>query len=152
MGYNDIVEPLPEELYLRRYDMKANTIKPSQLKQSMFEEPTFAINDCKEVTETNMASLKETAKAFQPKKTRNIADLEVVNVETMQVEDRTGTNEEGKEFAYKVAIQNGEEFRVPASVLGNIKTILEAKPTLKTVRVIKKGQGMNTEYTVIPLD
>jgi hypothetical protein len=29
---------------------------------------------------------------------------------------------------------------------------MEAKPTLKTVRVIKKGTGMNTEYTVIPLE
>lgn len=99
-----------------------------------------------------MANIKESAKAYQPKKTRNIAELEVVNLETMQIEERTGTNEDGKEFAYKVAILGNEEYRVPASVLGNIKTILEAKPTLKTVRVIKKGQGMNTEYTVIPLD
>ena len=99
-----------------------------------------------------MANFKDTAKAYTPKKTRNIAELEVVNLETMQIEDRVGTNEDGKDFSYKVAILNGEEYRVPASVLGSIKTILEAKPTLKTVRVIKKGQGMNTEYTVIPLD
>lgn len=99
-----------------------------------------------------MANLKDTAKAYVPKKTRNIAELEVVNLENLQVEDRSGVNEEGKEFEYKVAILNGEEFRVPASVLGSIKTILEAKPTLKTVKVIKKGQGFNTEYTTVPLD
>lgn len=99
-----------------------------------------------------MANFKETAKAFKPKKTRNIADLEVVNLETMQIEDRKGTNDDGVDFSYKVAIQGEDEYRVPSSVLSNIKTILEAKPSLKTVRVIKKGQGMNTEYTVIPLD
>lgn len=97
-------------------------------------------------------TLKETAKAYVPKKTRNIAEMEVVNIDNLQIEDRTGLNEEGKEFKYQVAILNGEEYRVPASVLGSIKTILEAKPTLKTVKVIKKGQGFNTEYTVIPLD
>lgn len=102
--------------------------------------------------QTKMATFKETAKAYQPKKTRNIAELEVVNLETLQVEDRSGMDENGKEFSYKVAIHNNEEYRVPASVLGSIKTILEAKPSLKTVKVIKKGQGMNTEYTVVPLD
>jgi hypothetical protein len=99
-----------------------------------------------------MASIKESAKAYQPKKTKNIAELEVVNIDTIQVEERSGVNAEGKEFSYKVALIAGEEYRVPESVLGSIKTIIEAKPSLKTVRVIKKGQGMNTEYTVIPLD
>ena len=99
-----------------------------------------------------MANIKDTAKAYIPKKTKNIADLEVVNIETLQIENRDGVNDDGKEFKYQVAIFNGEEYRIPASVLGSIKTILEAKPTLKTVRVIKKGQGMNTDYTVIPLD
>lgn len=98
-----------------------------------------------------MATLKETAKAFTPKKTRNIAELEVVNLDC-NIEERSGVNNEGKEFTYNVALIKGEEYRVPESVLNSIKTIMEAKPTLKTVRVIKKGQGMNTEYTVIPLD
>lgn len=99
-----------------------------------------------------MANIKETAKAYVPKKTRNIAEMEIVNIETLQIEDRQGVNDEGKEYNYQVALLSGEEYRVPASVLGSIKTILEAKPSLKTVKVIKKGQGLNTEYTVIPLD
>jgi hypothetical protein len=103
-------------------------------------------------TNIDMANIKDTAKAYQPKKTRNIAELEVVNLETLQLETREGVNAEGKDFKYNVILSNGEEFRIPDSVLGSIKTILEAKPTLKTVKVIKKGQGMNTEYTVIPLD
>lgn len=102
--------------------------------------------------ESEMASLKDLSKAYEPKKTKNIADLEVVNIDTVQTEERVGKNEDGKEFKYKVAVINGEEYRVPESVLGNIKTILSAKPNLKTIRVLKKGQGMNTEYTVVPLD
>ncbi len=99
-----------------------------------------------------MANLKDTAKAYEPKKTKNIADLEVVNLETLQVEERNGVNNEGKEFNYQVVIKDNDEYRVPASVLADIKTIIENKPTLKTVKVIKKGTGMGTEYTVIPLD
>jgi hypothetical protein len=99
-----------------------------------------------------MVNLKESAKAYQPKKTRNIAELEVVNIDQIIVEARDGVNDDGKVFNFIVAIIGNEEYRVPSSVLGSIKTILEAKPNLKTIRVIKKGQGMNTEYTVIPLD
>lgn len=100
----------------------------------------------------SMANIKETAKAYQPKKTKNITELEVVNLETMQVEVRQGTDNKGKDFNYSVVLVGSEEYRIPDSVLNSIKTIVEAKPSLKTVKVIKKGQGMDTTYTVIPLD
>lgn len=96
-------------------------------------------------------TLRDSAKAFESKKTRNIADLEVVNIDC-PIEERIGVDSDGKEFSYKVVIVNKEEYRVPEIVLKDIKTILEAKPTLKTVKVIKKGQGMGTTYTVVPLD
>jgi uncharacterized protein affecting Mg2+/Co2+ transport len=99
-----------------------------------------------------MTTLKDFARAFTPKKTKNISEMEVVNIETLQIEERTGKNSENQEFSYRVAISNGEEYRVPDSVISSINAILEAKPSLKTVKVIKKGQGMATEYTVIPLD
>ena len=98
-----------------------------------------------------MTSLKESAKAFQPKQTLNVADLEAVSVES-KVEARTGTDKEGHDFAYQVVIVGGNEYRVPSSVLADIKTLIEAKPTLKTVKVIKKGTGMATKYSVIPME
>jgi hypothetical protein len=98
-----------------------------------------------------MANLYESAKAFVPQQTLNIADLEAVSL-SVDIEQRTGKDQKGKEFSYAVALVAGKEYRVPASVLNDIKTIIEAKPTLKTVKVVKKGQGMNTEYTVIPLE
>ena len=98
-----------------------------------------------------MANLKETSQAYEPKRTLNIADLEEVplDIPTSKV---SGTNQEGKNFEYYVAELDGEKYRVPVTVLESIKTILEQKPELKTVKVVKKGSGMGTEYTVIPLE
>jgi len=98
-----------------------------------------------------MGNLREEAKAFEPKKTLNVADLEVLSLDA-KIEARIGIDKDGVEFGYKVALVAGQEYRVPASVLADIKTLLEAKPTLKTVRIIKKGTGMNTKYSVIPME
>jgi hypothetical protein len=98
-----------------------------------------------------MANLRESAKAYVPPQTLNVADLEAISLD-VQIEQRKGKDNKGKEFEYSVALVTGKEYRVPASVLNDIKTIMETKPTLKTVKVVKKGQGMNTEYTVIPLE
>lgn len=98
-----------------------------------------------------MAKLKEEAQAYEPPQTKNIADLEAVSLE-MDVEDREGITTEGKEFKYKVLVIEGEEYRIPGSVLNTIKEIMEEKPELKTVKVVKKGEGMKSKYTVIPLE
>ena len=98
-----------------------------------------------------MAKLIDEAKAYEPQQTKNIADLEVVLVADVEVEDRDGTDKEGKKFSYKVIQVEGEEYRVPSSVLKALKAILEVKPELKAIRVRKSGEGLNTEYTVIPL-
>jgi len=97
-----------------------------------------------------MASLKEEAQEYEPTQTKNIADLEVVSVD-LETEERTGTTKEGKPFSYKVVVIDNEEYRVPVSVLKSIKAILVEKPNLKTVKVVKQGSGLETEYTVIPL-
>ena len=101
--------------------------------------------------ETKMESIKQGAMAYEPQLTKNIADLKEVNVD-MQLEDRTGKDREGTEFKYKVIVVDEEDYRVPGKVLGDLKSILEKKPTLKTFSVSKKGIGMNTQYTVIPLE
>ena len=98
-----------------------------------------------------MANLRETAKAYEPQKTKNIADLDAVSLDVV-IEERKAKDKDGKEFSFHVALVTGEEYRVPSSVLNDIKSIIQAKPSLKTVKVIKKGSGMNTSYTVIPLE
>ncbi len=91
-----------------------------------------------------MASLREEAKAFTPQQTKNIADLKEVSVELV-LEDRKAKDKDGVEFAYKVIIVDGEDYRVPGKVLGDLKSILEKKPNLKLFAVSKKGTGLGTQ-------
>lgn len=95
-------------------------------------------------------TLKQEAIAYESKSTGNIAELPKVSTD-LQVEDREATNEEGKIYNYKVVVIEGQEYRVPASVLKSLKAILEDNPNLKSFKVKKTGQGMDTSYTVIPL-
>jgi len=99
--------------------------------------------------ESNL-TLKDAAKAYEGKSTGNIADLPKVSTD-LQLQDRTGTNDEGKEFTYQVIIIEGQEYRVPVSVLKSLKAILSENPNLASFKVKKSGQGLATEYTVIPL-
>lgn len=98
-----------------------------------------------------MSSIKESAKNFTSKQTKNIAELKTVEVD-LALLDGKGKDKEGKEFLYKYIEIDGEEYRVPDKVLKDLKAILEKKPSLKTFSVSKQGTGLNTAYTVIPLD
>jgi len=97
-----------------------------------------------------MANLKETAQAYEPPQTLNIADLEVVSTD-LDVQIKSGTNKEGEDFEYNVVEVEGKQYRIPNSVLTELKTILEEKPDLQKFRVKKSGQGLQTRYTVVPL-
>ena len=97
-----------------------------------------------------MAKLKEEARDYEPPQTKNIADLEKVSVD-VDLEDREGSDKNGKKFKYKVFIADGEDYRVPGVVLGDLKEILKEKPFLKFFKVNKKGEGLQTKYTVITL-
>ena len=98
-----------------------------------------------------MSNLREISKAYVPKKTKNIADLEAVSLD-VKISKTSGTDKEGKIFEFYVADVAGEKYRVPSSVLESIQTLLETKPEVKTIKVVKKGTGMNTSYSVIELE
>ena len=97
-----------------------------------------------------MGSLKEEAQAYQPPKTKNISELERIPVD-LQVEEKEYMREDKTTFTVKVIVLNGEDYRVPTSVLKNLKAMVEQKPDLKEFKVVKTGEGLKTEYTVIPL-
>ena len=93
-----------------------------------------------------MASLKDTAKAYEAKaKVNNIADLQSVSTE-LEVQ----TDSEA-EFPYDYVVVDGKNYRIPSSVVANLKAILEENPKLQKFKVKKTGEGMETRYTVIPL-
>ncbi len=98
-----------------------------------------------------MAKLKETALAYEPPQTLNIADLDEVSIDA-EVYGATKKNAEDKEFTYKYAKINGKEYRIPNTVLEEIQKILKLKPTVTKVNVNKSGSGLSTRYKVDALD
>jgi len=98
-----------------------------------------------------MGTIKDEAKAYEPPQTKNITELDKISVDLV-VEEREYKTTAGKEFTLNVIVVDGEDYRVPTSVLKSLKAILEEKPELKFFRVKKTGEGLKTEYTVITLD
>lgn len=93
-----------------------------------------------------MGSIKDEAKGHEPTaKVRNISEMQSVETDIAVFEDSEA------EFPYKYIEVDGERFRLPVSVLANLKAILEENPDLKKFKVKKTGEGMETRYTVIPL-
>ena len=97
-----------------------------------------------------MATLKDTAKDYVPKQTKNIAELSEVSID-VEIKDGEGIDNEGKPFKYKFIEINGEAYRVPGSVIGQIKDLLEENANLKRFKVKRTGENLKTRYTVIPL-
>jgi len=97
-----------------------------------------------------MATLREEASSYEKKLTKNIAELDKVSVD-VELHNREGMDGHGKPFKYKVAVLNGEDYRVPWSVLSDLKAILKHRPDTKEVKINSEGTGMNTKYTTVPL-
>lgn len=98
-----------------------------------------------------MVTLREQAKDFIPKQTKNVSELPVVNIDT-EIQTGEGTDKDGNIFQYKYIENNGEEYRVPMIVIGMLKDLLEANPHMKSFKVKRTGEGkVGTRYTVIPL-
>ena len=97
-----------------------------------------------------MATIKNEAETYNPPTTKNITELEKVSV-NIETRDETYTNKEGEEFTVmKITIDN-EDYRIPKSVLMQLKELLKEIPNLKHFKVTSSGSGLNTNYTTIPL-
>jgi len=98
-----------------------------------------------------MTNIRESALAYEGEsKTRNIVELAEVSTD-LDITEKTLKDREGKEFTLKVFVVDGEEYRIPDSVLKALKMILEDNPNLSKFKVKKNGTGLDTVYTVIPL-
>ena len=116
--------------------------------QSMTQRHMTQVKELNEVI--NMATLREVAQNYEQKTTRNIAELKSVPVD-MDIEEKTFTKQDGEEFSMKLAEIDGEQYRVPESVVQGLNSILSEKPDLTHFKVVKSGEGMNTKYTVVAL-
>jgi len=102
-----------------------------------------------------MATLGEAADNHQPSsKTMNIADLEKVSLGIEVVEDtfEFEKNGETKTVIQDVIVIDEVKYRVPKTVLQQVKILKADNPALKFFKVKKSGTTKDdTRYLVIPL-
>jgi len=104
-----------------------------------------------------MTKLNEFAKDFEPaSKTKNIADLKEVSTDIDLIDDSfevvDKVTKQNKIVKQKVIVVDKEKYRVPSSVIGQLKVILEDNPNCKKFKVKKSGTTMDdTRYQVIPV-
>lgn len=98
-----------------------------------------------------MTTLKQTAKEYVAPATKNIADLEKVSI-NIELQTQEAKDKDNNPFTYQYFELEGVKYRVPNTVIDQLKGFIEMKPNLEYIRVLKKGSGMNTQYQVVPLD
>jgi len=105
-----------------------------------------------------MAKLNQFAKEYTPPATpKNIADLQEIStdidIEDDEFEFEDKITKQLKTVKQKIIIINGESYRVPVSVIQQLKIILEDNPNLKKFKVKRSGTTKDdTRYMVIPLN
>lgn len=97
-------------------------------------------------------NLKELAKEYVAPKKLNIADLDVVNLNDIEIYQNKGKDKDDKTFVYHAFKIGDNEFRVPNIVIEKIQEILKLKPTVTKINVIREGTGYSTKYKVEALD
>ena len=98
-----------------------------------------------------MGTIKEEAQAYiAPKQIKNISELDSVPTNFVLLNEER-EDKDGKTYMIKYFEANGEKYRVPGKVLGDLKEILKHNENLENFKVAKVGSGFETKYTVIPL-
>lgn len=96
------------------------------------------------------STIGEQADGYESPKTKNIADLRKVSVDEVVIK-KTFKQDTPEEFSVRVLVRDGEDYRVPDSVLKDLKVLREDNPELKFFKVKRSGEGFKTTYTTIPL-
>lgn len=98
-----------------------------------------------------MVSIKDSAEAYEPPQIKNIAELEKVSIDADIKKEifKKGTSDE---FTINYIEIQDEKYRIPNSVLGALKVLMEEKPDMKLFKVVKSGTGMSTSYQVIDVN
>jgi len=98
-----------------------------------------------------MANIKDTAKATEINLIKNISELKKVSVD-LDVTESTETTKDGEDYTISKITVEDVEYRVPITVLMQLKVLLEDDDSIKFFKVLKTGEGKTgTKYTVVPL-
>jgi hypothetical protein len=105
----------------------------------------------------NMAKISDYVKDYEsPQTVKNIADLQEVStdieLEDDEFEFTDKQTQQVKVVKQKVINVNGVTYRVPVSVIQQLKILMEDNPGLKKFKVKKSGNTKDdTRYQVIPV-
>ena len=93
-----------------------------------------------------MGSIKETALNYESEgKIKNISELASVDINFSIIDEKES------QYPYQYIEVNEIRYKVPKSVLIQLKSLLEDNSDLKKFKVKKSGEGMDAKYLVIPL-
>jgi len=103
-----------------------------------------------------MPTIKEFVKEYVPQpKTKVISELDKVSIDADIQDDEyivtdksTGQQKTVKQKIIKI---NEEIYRVPITVVQQIKVLIEDNPNLKFFKVKKTGTDLDTRYQTIPV-
>ncbi len=101
--------------------------------------------------------LNDFAKDFEPSsKTKNISELKEASTDLDIIDDEftitDKVTKQEKTVKQKVVIVNNEKYRIPISVINQLKVLLEDNPNLKKFKVKRSGTNIDdTRYQVIPI-
>jgi hypothetical protein len=95
-------------------------------------------------------NIKQTAMEYKQTDIKNITELEKVSV-NCEISKKKFTKENGEDFEINIVNIDNVEYRLPTSVIAQLNILLEDAPELEFFKVKKVGEGLNTKYTVIPV-
>ena len=99
----------------------------------------------------NKKTIGQVAEEYEPEVTKVISDLDEVSID-LNTEIYVGVGSDGKTFNYYYIVVGDVKYRVPQSVLSQLKVFRKEKPDMKLFKVNRVGTGItDTRYTVIPL-
>ena len=98
-----------------------------------------------------MITIRQKAEQYKQKQTLTVADLANFGVDA-EIHEGEGLDEKGEAYKYNYIEIAGQKYRIPDSVIEQIQTILNLKPTISIVSASKSGSGLGTRYKVSALD
>jgi len=98
-----------------------------------------------------MSTIREHVLKTENEQIKNISDLDEVSTE-IDIKQEECAKSDGEKFTIYIITIDNIKYRVPVSVLKYLKTLIIEKPGMTKFKVKKTGEGMDTSYTVIPLD
>ena len=96
-------------------------------------------------------NIKESAENYEIKETKNICELEKVSID-LDIREEIVNEGTPEEFSLNIVTIENKDYRIPNSVLKQLKVLLEDNKELKFFKVKKTGEGMKTSYQTIPLN